>query len=108
MIVMKFGGSSVESAAAIERVAGIVKSRLDRHPVVIVSAMGKTTNQFSVNAIAADESDLSACFSSRWGRWGDDTERRMEDTSAVWIFSLFALGLLTTHLYLVATGKGAK
>ena len=27
MLVMKFGGTSVESAAAIERVAGIVKSR---------------------------------------------------------------------------------
>ncbi len=45
MIVMKFGGSSVESAAAIERVAGIVRDRLDRHPVVVVSAMGKTTNK---------------------------------------------------------------
>lgn len=42
---MKFGGSSVESAAAIERVAGIVKARLDRRPVVVVSAMGKTTNR---------------------------------------------------------------
>ena len=30
MIVMKFGGSSVESAQAIERVAGIVKARADR------------------------------------------------------------------------------
>jgi aspartate kinase len=45
MLVMKFGGSSVESAAAIERVAGIVKGRVDRHPVVVVSAMGKTTNK---------------------------------------------------------------
>jgi aspartate kinase len=45
MIVMKFGGSSVESAAAIERVAGIVRERLDRKPVVVVSAMGKTTNR---------------------------------------------------------------
>src|SRR5579871_5934189 len=45
MIVMKFGGTSVESAAALERVAGIVKSRLDRKPVVVVSAMGKTTNR---------------------------------------------------------------
>ncbi len=42
---MKFGGSSVESAAAIERVAGIVKARLARRPVVVVSAMGKTTNR---------------------------------------------------------------
>ncbi len=45
MIVMKFGGTSVESASAIERVTEIVKSRLDRHPVVVVSAMGKTTNK---------------------------------------------------------------
>ncbi len=42
---MKFGGTSVESAAAIERVAGIVKARAARQPVVVVSAMGKTTNR---------------------------------------------------------------
>ena len=53
MIVMKFGGSSVESAVAIERVAGIVKKRLDRHPVVVVSAMGKTTNKLLAIAAAA-------------------------------------------------------
>jgi aspartate kinase len=45
MIVMKFGGSSVESAPAIERVAGIVRRALARQPVVVVSAMGKTTQQ---------------------------------------------------------------
>jgi aspartate kinase len=45
MIVMKFGGSSVESAAAICRVAGIVHAREARRPVVVVSAMGKTTNR---------------------------------------------------------------
>lgn len=45
MIVMKFGGSSVESAEAILRVAGIVQARAERRPVVVVSAMGKTTNR---------------------------------------------------------------
>jgi aspartate kinase len=46
MIVMKFGGTSVESAAAIEKIAGIVRAaRLSRKPVVVVSAMGKTTNK---------------------------------------------------------------
>ncbi len=45
MIVMKFGGSSVESASAIARVAGVVRERVDRKPVVVVSAMGKTTNR---------------------------------------------------------------
>ncbi len=50
MIVMKFGGTSVESAAALERVTGIVKSRLHRKPVVVVSAMGKTTNRLLQSA----------------------------------------------------------
>ena len=45
MIVMKFGGSSVESAAAIERLKSIVQSRLPERPIVVVSAMGKTTNR---------------------------------------------------------------
>jgi len=53
MIVMKFGGTSVESAAAIERVAGIVKARVDRKPVVVVSAMGKTTNKLLAIAQSA-------------------------------------------------------
>jgi aspartate kinase len=55
MIVMKFGGTSVESAAAIARVASIVKQRKDRHPVVVVSAMGKTTNKLLAIAAAAIE-----------------------------------------------------
>src|ERR1035441_4895980 len=53
MIVMKFGGSSVESAVAIERVAGIVKKRLDWHPVGVGSALGKTTNKLLAIAAAA-------------------------------------------------------
>jgi aspartate kinase len=53
MIVMKFGGTSVESAAAIARVAAIVKARELRHPVVVVSAMGKTTNKLLAIANAA-------------------------------------------------------
>jgi aspartate kinase len=57
MIVMKFGGTSVESAAAIERVAGIVHDRLARHPVVVVSAMGKTTNKLLAIAGAAVEGE---------------------------------------------------
>jgi aspartate kinase len=53
MIVMKFGGTSVESREAIERVSGIVKARIERRPVVVVSAMGKTTNKLLAIAAAA-------------------------------------------------------
>src|SRR5690349_213357 len=45
MIVMKFGGSSLESSSAVERAAGIVRGALPRKPVVVVSAMGTTTQQ---------------------------------------------------------------
>jgi aspartate kinase len=45
MIVMKFGGTSVESAEAIERVANIVANRRNRLPAVVVSAMAKVTDQ---------------------------------------------------------------
>ncbi len=53
MIVMKFGGSSVATADAIARVAEIVRARLDQRPVVVVSAMGKTTNRLLEIARAA-------------------------------------------------------
>jgi len=62
MIVMKFGGTSVESAEAIARVAGIVRARLDRKPVVVVSAMGKTTNKLLAIAGDAVSGDLAAAL----------------------------------------------
>ena len=45
MIVMKFGGTSVESRDAITRVTSIVQKYEHRRPIVVVSAMGKTTNK---------------------------------------------------------------
>jgi aspartate kinase len=44
VIVVKFGGTSVGDAAAIERSAAIVRSRLSRKPIVVVSALGGATN----------------------------------------------------------------
>jgi aspartate kinase len=44
MIVLKFGGTSLESTEAIERMESIVRSRLPRQPVVVVSALGKSTD----------------------------------------------------------------
>ena len=43
MIVMKFGGTSVQDAQAITRVTEIVRSRLEERPLVVVSAMAKVT-----------------------------------------------------------------
>ena len=44
MIVLKFGGTSVGDAAAIRRAAAIVASRVERQPVVVVSALAGVTN----------------------------------------------------------------
>ncbi len=45
MIVCKFGGTSVQDAEAMTRVAEIIGARRKKQPVVVASAMGKTTNQ---------------------------------------------------------------
>ena len=57
MIVMKFGGTSVQDAAAIERAAAIVKARLAQRPVVVVSALAKVTDQLLTMARAAGTGD---------------------------------------------------
>jgi aspartate kinase len=53
MIVMKFGGTSVEDAKAIARVAAIVKDRLPQRPMLVVSAMARVTDTLLTMARAA-------------------------------------------------------
>jgi aspartate kinase len=64
MIVMKFGGTSVEDAPSIERVTEIVRLRIDLKPVVVVSAMGKTTRKLlsAAEASAAGDSRSALGF----------------------------------------------
>ena len=57
MIVMKFGGTSVQDASAIERAAEIVRARVNESPVVVVSAMAKVTDQLLSMARAAGSGD---------------------------------------------------
>jgi aspartate kinase len=54
---MKFGGTSVEDATAIDRIAGIVKARLNERPLVVVSAMSKVTDGLLAMAAAAGKGD---------------------------------------------------
>lgn len=44
MIVCKFGGTSVQDADAIDRVVSIIRGKSSRRPIVVVSALGGTTN----------------------------------------------------------------
>ena len=63
------------------------------------------TNQLAVNLFNPEKSDLAACSTGLWGKWSEDTEHRMQEKSAVWIFALLGLGLLGTHLYLIAKAR---
>jgi aspartate kinase len=60
--VLKFGGSSVADAACMRQVASVVKGALDRSPVVVLSAMGKTTDALFRMASAAKKGDLDAAL----------------------------------------------
>jgi len=44
MLVFKFGGASVKSADAVRNIVSILEKYNDKSIVVVVSAMGKTTN----------------------------------------------------------------
>jgi aspartate kinase len=59
IVVMKFGGTSVEDDVAMKRTAGIVAGRRERglKPVVVVSAMAKVTDQLLAAAAAAGAND---------------------------------------------------
>ena len=58
MIVMKFGGTSVENEAAISRVADIVRGRLNERPVVVVSALAGVTDALLAMSAAAASGSL--------------------------------------------------
>ena len=64
IVVMKFGGTSVEDAAAITRTAAIVKGRRDKGftPIVVVSAMAKVTDQLIAAAAAAGRGDRTGAL----------------------------------------------
>jgi aspartate kinase len=64
LVVMKFGGTSVEDPAAIGRTAAIVAGRMakGKSPVVVVSAMAKVTDQLLRAADAASQGDRTGAL----------------------------------------------
>jgi hypothetical protein len=63
---------------------------------------------FAVNALSANESDLSSCVSGRWGDWLDETSLRLEYQSITWILLLFVVMIATVHLLLMVRGRGRR
>ena len=64
VVVMKFGGTSVENAAAIRRLIGIVQSRRGSRPVLVVSALAKVTDQLLEAGNGAANGHLGAALAA--------------------------------------------
>ena len=64
LVVMKFGGTSVEDPAAIRRTAAIVAGRvaLGKKPIVVVSALAKVTDQLLRAAAASEKGDRAGAL----------------------------------------------
>ena len=79
LVVMKFGGTSVQDAEAMERTAKIVRGRRERglKAVVVVSAMAKVTDLLLAAAAAAGRGDKAGALAI-----GARLRHRHLDTSA--------------------------
>jgi aspartate kinase len=64
LVVMKFGGTSVEDAGAIRRLIEIVRSRVDAQRVLVVSALAGVTDQLLAAGKAAAAGHLGAALAA--------------------------------------------
>ncbi len=94
MIVMKFGGSSVANAERIRHVAGIIKGFSDRRPVVVLSAMGDTTDDLLDAADAALNGTITI----------DAVEKLHKDTATELGISVAEVDPLLAELRTLLTG----
>ncbi|HEX8185226.1 MAG TPA: lysine-sensitive aspartokinase 3, partial [Blastocatellia bacterium] len=91
MIVMKFGGTSVEDAASIERVSEIIRERLSLRPAIVVSAMGKTTRkllQAAEASAAGDSRTTLAIVADLKTRHVSEARRLVKNPAEREVFSL--------------------
>ena len=83
LVVMKFGGTSVEDAKAMDRTAAIVEGRRKRglNAIVVVSAMARVTDQLLAAAAAAGRGDKAGALalSSRLRHRHIDTATELLD-----------------------------
>jgi len=89
LVVMKFGGTSVEDQTAIARTAGIVAGRVaaGKKPVVVVSAMSKVTDQLLACAAAASRGDRTGALAI-----SQRLRCRHKDTAVALVKDMSALG----------------
>ena len=61
--------------------------------------------EFAINFLAADESDLRAGTTAKWGTWETKAEARRYYSSVLWLFVLLGLLGIVAHQYFVTHGR---
>lgn len=91
--VFKFGGASVNSADAIRNVAHIVRQHLDTPLVVVISAMGKTTNLLEkiIPGIPQSEEERKNLLNQSFNFHIKIVEQLFEDTNDSTIGTIYNL-----------------
>ena len=95
--VLKFGGSSVADAACMRQVAALVRAALPAAPLVVLSAMGKTTDGLVAASQGAQRGDLDRAL---------ERMRGLATAHRDAVADLFEGSLLREHAGAVATPGG--
>ncbi|XP_022748912.1 aspartokinase 1, chloroplastic-like [Durio zibethinus] len=90
--VMKFGGSSVASAERMKEIAHLIQSFNEERPVIVLSAMGKTTNKLLLAGEEAVSCGVSNATEIEELRFIKDLHVRTVDELAV------DPSIISTHL----------
>src|SRR5690554_8119636 len=84
-MVFKFGGASIKDADAIRHLAPLIEQRKERPLIMVVSAMGKTTNKREdLLATARDKRQTDAyreCFEALQSEYREVTEALFGDAA---------------------------
>ena len=65
MKIFKFGGASVKDANGVKNLLNVVNKKADKNTIIVVSAMGKTTNALEkiVSNYFTNKNDLNLLIS---------------------------------------------
>ncbi len=87
MKIYKFGGASVKDAAGVRNVANIISQEKNNDILVVISAMGKTTNALEtlVNATFKNEKSASEVLQSIIQSHNELLDELFQENAFIWI-----------------------
>ena len=83
MTIFKFGGASVKDADGVKNLLNVVNKKADKNTIIVVSAMGKTTNALEkiVSNYFTNKNDLNLLISANFPK------RRVKPLGTTFLYS---------------------